>query len=240
MKTPDTTEAMPSTMDGEEFTNWCITRTALLKSLNAPALDVPYGPEWVAWVFDCSLQQAKAELDFTIQLLSKVDPHERWTPETLSVSLADICRLFGLPPDAKRNQQPTDLRLAIGVPLSGASLLEYLNDPFDPERPLEWLTPELLVLWIRWLKKKAEQYQAEGVPIEDRMTLLAPELKLVGMRLLALTCPEGLSARFNALFDVCDYLKFTSGCHDLVSGHLTDDGREVATMREFNMNEGAA
>lgn len=240
MKTPDTTVAMPSTMDGEEFTNWCITRTALLKSLNAPALDVPYGPEWVAWVFDCSLQQAKAELDFAIQLLSKVDPHERWTPETLSVSLADICRLFGLPPDAKRNQQPTDLRLAIGVPLSGASLLEYLNDPFDPERPLEWLTPELFVLWARWLKKKGEQYQTEGVPIADRMELVAPEMQVVGIRLLAFTCPEGLSARFNALFDVCDYLKFTSGCHDLVSGHLTDDGREVATMREFNMNGGAA
>jgi hypothetical protein len=240
MKTPATTEAMPSTMDGEKFTNWCVTRNALLKALNAPALDVPYGPECVGWVFDYSLQEAKSELDFGIQLLSKVDPHERWTPEILSESLADICRLFGLPPDAKRNQQPTDLRLAIGVPLSGASLLEYLNDPFDPERPLEWLTPELLVLWIRWLKKKAEQYQAEGVPIEDRMTLLAPEFKLVGMRLLALTCPEGLSGRLKALFDVCDYLKFTSGCHDLVSGHLTDDGRELATMREFNMNGGAA
>jgi hypothetical protein len=99
MKTPDTTEAMPSAMDGEKFTNWCVTRNALLNSLNAPALDVPYGPEWAEWVFDCSPQEANAELDFAIQLLSKVDPHERWTPEILDELLADACLLLGLPHD---------------------------------------------------------------------------------------------------------------------------------------------
>jgi hypothetical protein len=240
MKTPDITEAMPSAHDSADFTKWYAVRKSLIKLLNGPELDVPFGPEWVAWIFDYSLEKAKAEQELVCQLLSKIDPFELWRPSTLDRAMEEPCRLLGWPFNADRHQQPSDLRRLFGVPLSGASLFEYMNDEFDSDRPLEWMTPELFTIWRRWLIDRGRWCQSIGVPIQDRMEWVAPSLKLIGMRLLAFACPEGLAGRLESLFNDCDYLKFTSGCFDMTSGDLTEDGLEIAALREFIMIRGAA
>lgn len=240
MKTPDTTEAMPSAQDSADFTKWCNLRAQLLRLLGAPGLDIPWGPEWVAWLFDCKLPEAQ-ELQYSVVgILNKVDPHERWHPFTLDELMGEPCVLLGLPSRADIHQQPTDLRLAFPAPLNGASLNEYMTDPFDVERPLEWLTPELLLMWRQRLIDLANMQISEGLDAEERMRFAATFLKEVGLRLLAFTCPEVIGCRAKTLMDQCNWLKYTRGCFNLQSGALTDEGREVAAMREFDMNGGAA
>lgn len=238
MNTPDRNDEIAAATNTDQFLKWCALRERLIERLGAPSLGVPWCPDWLAWLFACDLQTATDDMAVVIETLSKVDKHERWSPDILVQGLEQTCRDLDLPANVRLHQQPMDLLLLFGVPLGGQSLHEYLNDPFDIRRPLEILTPELYLHFLRWLARKAAECRRLGISEGKCMQWIAPELKMVGMRLLAFTCTEGLAGRLEAVMAGSDYLKFTSGCFDSTSGALTDEGREVAALREFNMNGG--
>lgn len=209
---------------------WNQQRALALAKLNAPVADAP--PEHqVAWIFNWSLEHAKTEIQFVNDLISQVDSSEEFSQWELASAMRDACDTLGLPCDAELHEQPHQFRRLFTPPLAGSTLREYENDPFDPDRPLEHLTPELWFLWFRKVNEIAQQMVDLDVPTKDRMSSAIHELKLIGLRLLAWTWPEGVVGRLEAHCDNCDFLMYTSGCFDSISGDLLDP--ETPALREF-------
>lgn len=202
----------------------------LLRLLNAPFDCEPF-EAWVAWIFDWTPDVANENCEWANQTLSSIDPYERWCRFTLAQGLQIVCKRLGLPCDADRHDQPHLLRQLFLPPLSGESLRDYMTSPNDPQRPLEFLTPVLWLLWFTKVCEIADLYEDAGVPMEERMKRAVPDLRIVGYRMLAFAWPESAFSRIETLTSLCDYLKVTSGLFDMESGLLTDP--EAAALREL-------
>lgn len=228
MKTADTTEVSPSAESIPPV--WNRRRAAVLADLKAPFADEPWSHQ-VAWIFDYCIAEAEVETQYVRDLVAKIDRHEPWSSSTLEDGLSDICRLIGLPGYPSRHEQPALLRQMFTPPLTPMSLHEYMHDPMDSQRPLEYMTPEMVILWLGKARRLANQLVSVGVPVEDRMRIAALDLQVIGIRMLVWMWPEGVVGRIRSLWDVSNFLRHTSGLFDPESGVLTDP--EIAAEREF-------
>lgn len=201
----------------------------LLRLLKAPASESV--EVWVAWIFGWSPDVAKENCEWVNQTLAQMDPDERWSGLTLADGLQSVCRTLGLPCDTGRHEQPHMLRRLFLLPLSGESLREYMTSPDDPQRPLEFLTPALWLLWFTKVGEIAIKLDQAELPMEERIKWALPDLRIVGLRMLAFAWPEGVFTRIEAFDSICEVLESTSGLLDMDRGVLVDP--EAATMRAY-------
>lgn len=202
----------------------------LLVRLKAPAGAEQF-EEWVAWVFDWTLDVAKENCEWANETLARLNPDESWSDWTLAEGLQSVCETLGLPCDPGRNEQPYMLRKLFLLPLSGESLREYRTSSDDAQRPLEFLTPELWLLWCTKLFEIAATLDEAGVQMAERMKWAVAELRIVGYRMLAFAWPESTLSRIDVFKSLCDDLEVTSGLWDLASGQLTDP--DTAALRAY-------
>ena len=201
----------------------------LLRLLKAPASESV--EVWVAWIFGWSPDVAKENCEWVNQTLAQMDPDERWSGLTLADGLQSVCRKLGLPCDTGRHEQPHMLRRLFLLPLSGESLREYMTSPDDPQRPLEFLTPALWLLWFTKVGEIAITLDQAELSMEERIKWALPDLRIVGHRMLAFAWPEGVFSRIESFELTCEVLESTSGLLDLDTGLLVDP--QAAALRAF-------
>jgi hypothetical protein len=179
---------------------------------------------------------AREHSEWVNQTLTRMNPDERWLDFTLAEGLQSVCKKLGLPCDTERHEQPYLVGRLFLLPLSGESLREYMTSPDDTQRPLEFLTPALWLLWFTKVCEIAITLDQAELPMEERMKLAIPEIANVGARMLAFAWPDGGVGRIKAFQLNCEYLESTSGLFDLDSGQLTDP--DAAAMWTFLKGKG--
>ena len=197
--------------------------------------------QWVAWAFDWPLDDAKRHLETVESQLSEVDPHEtHFAKQMVMPGICNVCCKLGLPCDPMQHEQPYLLLKLSAIPIASLSLYEFATASGDTERPMESLTPIILLLWDVKLRECVDQYLAMRCSTDDALRDVVTDMTWVGFKLIALMWSDSVRSEVEQLLFYGEYLTFTRGCFDLESGDLTPEGREIAAMREYLFRYGRA
>lgn len=212
-------------VDDPRFDRFCCDRYLLSEKLKIDLL----GPieKLVAWTFDWSVEQAPNRISAAVALIDTLNPAEKWNPLELDLTVRDVCRRLGLPDNPDRHETPHHFFRMFPIPWAGSRLDEYRTDPFDPARPLEFLTPLLFILWLKWLNVRIREWEDSGLKLSDHFETFLLEVHIVGLKLLAFTYPDGASGRISALRESREYLSNIHGLLDLKTDVLLDRNEAV-------------
>jgi len=157
--------------------------------------------------------------------LPRFDDHDQWDRHHPEATFAGLAKKLGFPFDLMQNEQPVQVGKLWPLPIH--------SDQSDSEIEII-INRGLYVLWV----VRAEEL-ADSLPPDEALR----ELQLMGEKLAHYfgsgnrvwrECPA------EQVTEWATWLRCTHGGYDMTSGVLTDEGREVAAMREFNMTGGAA
>jgi hypothetical protein len=152
------------------------------------------------------------------------DDHDQWDRHIQIATFAGLAKKLGFPYDPLQHEQPGQVGKLWPLPIHS----EQSNSEI-----------EIIVnrgLYILW-----------AVRAEELADTLPPEAALRQLQVMS----EKLAFYYGSLNRVwrecqteqvkewATWLRCTQGGYDLASGTLTNDGREVAVMREIEMNGGA-
>jgi hypothetical protein len=157
--------------------------------------------------------------------LPRFDDHGQWDQHNPDATFAGLAEASGLPHDLAQHEQPGQVGKLFALPIHG--------DQSDSEIEII-VNRGLYVLWVTRAKELAD-----SLPHVEALH----EIQLMSEKLVHY---YGSSNRVwrecqaEQVTEWATWLKCTHGGFDMVSGVMTDEGREVAAMREFNMNGGAA
>lgn len=157
--------------------------------------------------------------------LPQFDDHYQWDAHDPIATVAGLAKKLGFPCNPAQHEQPYQVRKLWSLPIH--------SDQSDSEI-------EIIVnrgLYVMWL-----------ACTEDFVNRLPPDetlrqIQLMGEKLVHYFGSNNHVSRkcqSEQMTFWATWLRCTHGCYDMVSGNLTDEGREVAAMREFNMNGGVA
>lgn len=194
---------------------------------------------WVVWAFDWPLDDATRHLETVENQLSEVDPYDsHFAKQMVMSSISNACCKLGMPCDPMRHEQPYLVLKLFPAPIASLSLYELAKCPVDTERPMEPLTPIMLLLWEIKLHECVDQYLAIKCSTDDAMRGVVLDMKRVGFKLIAFMWSDSVRSEGEQLLFYGEYLTFTRGCFDLESGELTPEGKEVAAIREYTHRYG--
>jgi len=166
-------------------------------------------------------------LEYTIgraTCLPRFDDHDQWDRLIPMNTFAGLAKKLGFPCDPAQHGQPGQVGKLFPLPIQ--------SDQSDSE--IEIIVNRMLyVLWV----VRAEEL-ADSLPTDEALR----EVQLMSEKLVNYYGSGNLvwrECQAEQVTEWATWLKCTHGGFDMVSGLLTDEGREVAAMREFNMNGGA-
>ena len=157
--------------------------------------------------------------------LPRFDDHDQWDSNIPINTFAGLAKKLGFPFDPTQNEQPGQVGKLFALLIH--------SDQSDNEI-------EIIVnrgLFVPWTVRAEEL--ADSLPIDEALR----EIQLMSEKLVHYYGSDNRVWRERQAEQVTEWatwLKCTHGGFDMVSGVMTDEGREVAAMREFNMNGGAA
>lgn len=154
--------------------------------------------------------------------LPQFDCHDWWDGHIPIGTFAALAKKLGFPCDPAQHDQPGQVGKLFLLPIH--------SDQSDSEIEII-VNRGLYVLWAA----RAEEL-ADSLPPEEALR----EIRLMGEKLVHYYGSGNRERQAEDLIEWAKWLKCTHGGFDMSSGALTDEGREVAAMREFNMNGGAA
>lgn len=152
--------------------------------------------------------------------LPRFDDHDQWDKHDPKCTFAQLAQKLGFPFDPAQHEQPTQIGKMFPLPIH--------SDQSDCES-------EIIVnrgLYVLWAARADEL--ADSLPPDEVLR----EIQLMSEKLVHYYGSGNRVWQAEQVTEWATWLKCTHGGYDLASGVLTDDGREVAAMREFNMNGG--
>lgn len=190
---------------------------------NCPSFDE--GSEVIVpFIFGMSLPEIEQILE-SAGCLPALDDDYQWDPYDSSHHGGRLAKKLGFPCDPKKHEQPYQVARLWPLPIRS-----YQSDC------------ELEIIVNRGLRPVWEvisEQLADTLPPDEALR----QLQQIGHKLVHYFGSNNRVWRGCQADQVKEWtvwLRCTHGCYDLASGHLTDDGREVAAMREFNMDGDAA
>lgn len=157
--------------------------------------------------------------------LPRFDDHNQWDRYNPETDFARLTKKLGFPSNLAKHEQPGQLGKMFALAIhSDASNCE----------------DEIIVnreLCVHWLVRANEL--ADTLPPEKALR----EIQLMSEKLAYYYGSNNRvwrECQSEQVKEWAKWLRCTHGGYDLASGTLTDDGREVAAMRNFEMNGGAA
>lgn len=175
-------------------------------------------------IFGKSLEWTDAVFERAASL-PRSDDHDQWDRHIEIATFAGLAKKLGFPCDPLQHEQPVQVGKLWPLPIN--------SEQSDSEI-------EIIVnrgLYILW-----------ALRVEELADTLPPEAALRQIQVMG----EKLAYYYGSLNRVwrecqteqvkewATWLRCTHGGYDLASGALTDDGREVAAMRDIEINGGAA
>ena len=154
--------------------------------------------------------------------LPRFDDHDWWDRHIPDASFAGLSKKLGLPFDPAQHEQPGQVGKLCALPIN--------SDQSDSEIEII-VNRGLYVLWA----VRAEEL-ADSLPPDEALH----EIQLMGEKLAHYYGSGNRECQAEQVIEWATWLKCTYGGFDMASGALTDEGREVAAMREFDMAGGAA
>ncbi len=178
----------------------------------------------IPFIFGKPLQWAE-DIIGRSSCLPRFDDHDWWDRFIPDATYAGLAKKLGLPFDPVQNEQPGQVGKMFSLPID--------SDQSDSEIEII-VNRGLYLLWV----SRAEELASCLLPDEVLHEIQSLSEKLVhyygsGNRVWRECQAEQVT-------EWATWLKCTHGGFDMASGALTDEGREVAAMREFDMNGGAA
>ena len=177
-------------------------------------------------IYGKPLQWADAILERTAAAgIPRYDDHDQWDNYDPIDIFAQLAQKLGFPFNPAQHEQPTQIGKMFPLPIH--------SDQSDCETEII-VSRGLYVIWT----VRSEELGESLTPGEALR-----QLQVMGEKLVH------YFGSINRVWRECQaeqvkewtiWLRCTHGGYDLASGALTDDGREVAAMREFDMNGGAA
>lgn len=174
----------------------------------------------ISFIFGRSMQWVDDTIGRTT-CLPRFDNHDRWDRHIPIGTFAAFAKKLGFPCDFAQHEQPGQVGKMWPLPIhSDASNSEI----------------EIIVnrgLYVLWAVRAEEL--ADSLPSDEALR----QLQLMAEKLVH------YFGSGNRVWRECQaeqvkewaiWLRCTHGCFDIASGALTDDGREIAVLREFNMN----
>lgn len=214
MKTPSTTEAMPSAHNSANSTDDRSSRPLLQAG---PEVTVPS-------IFGMSLSEIEQILE-SAGCLPSLDDDDQWDPYDPSHHGRRLAKKLGFPCDPKKHEQPYQVARLWSLPIRS----------YQSDCELEIIVNRgLRVIW----EVRSEQL-ADTLPPDEALR----QLQQIGDKLVHYFGSNNRvwrECQADQVKEWATWLICTHGCYDLASGHLTDDGREIAALREFNMTGGAS
>lgn len=176
------------------------------------------------FIFDKPLQWLDDTIGRATCLPRFDDPNQwdRYNPET---DFARLTKKFGFPSDLAQHEQPRQVGKL--WPLSIHSDVSNCEDEIIVNRGL----------FVPWLVRANEL--ADSLPPDEALR----QIQVMGEKLAYYYGSNNRVLRECQTAQVKEWatwLRCTHGGYDLATGALTDDGREVAAMRDIEMNGGAA
>lgn len=157
--------------------------------------------------------------------LPRFDDHDQWNRHNPEATFAGLAKKTGLPHDLAQNEQPGQVGKLWALPIH--------SDQSDSEIEIvvnRWL-------YVMWAVRAEEL--ADTLPPDEALR----ELQLMGEKLVHYFGSGNRvwrECQAEQIKEWATWLRCTHGGYDMASGVLTDEGREIATMREFDMIGGAA
>lgn len=174
-------------------------------------------------IFGKSLEWADAVFD-RAECLPRSDDHDQWDRHIQIATFAGLAKKLGFPFDPLQHEQPGQLGKLWPLPIHS----EQSNSEIEII-----VNRGLYVLWAILTEELADT-----LPPEEALR----QLQVIGEKLAYYYGSDNRVWRECQAEQVKEWaiwLRCTHGGYDLASGNLTDDGREVAAMREVDMNGGA-
>jgi hypothetical protein len=157
--------------------------------------------------------------------LPRFDDHDQWDRYIQIATFARLAKKLCFPFDLTQNEQPGQVGKLWPLPIH--------SDQSDNEI-------EVIVnrgLYVLWLVRAEEL--ADSLPTHEALR----EIQLMSEKLFQYYGSGNRvwrECQREQVTEWATWLKCTHGGFDMASGALTDEGGEVAAMREFDMNGGAA
>lgn len=157
--------------------------------------------------------------------LPRFDEHDQWDRHIPIATFARLARKLGFPHDLAQHEQPGQVGKLWPLPIH--------SDQSDNEI-------EIIVnrgLYVLWAARADEL--ADSLPPAEALR----EIQLMSEKLVHYYGRNNrvwLECQAEQVTKWATWLKCTHGGFDMASGALTDEGREIAAIREFDMNGGAA
>lgn len=151
--------------------------------------------------------------------LPRFDDHDQWDRYNPETDFARITEKLGFPADLVQHEQPRQVGML--CPLSTHSDASDRVDATIVNRGL-------YVLWVA----RSNELAATLPPEEALREIQLMSEKLVHYYGINKYQRECLAEQVN---EWATWLRCTHGCYGTASGALTDEGRDIAAMREFNM-----
>ncbi len=151
--------------------------------------------------------------------LPRVDDHDQWNRYNPETDFAKLAKELDFPFDPAKFEQPRQVGKL--WPLSIHSDASDCEDEIIVNRGL-------YVLWVA----RSNELAATLPPEEALREIQLMSEKLVHYYGINKHQRECLSEQVT---EWATWLRCTHGCYDTASGALTDEGRDIAAMREFNM-----
>lgn len=214
MKTPDTNEAMPSAHDSANFTD---------DRSSWPSLQA--GPEVIVlFIFGISLPEIEQILE-SAGCLPSLDDDDQWDRYDPSHHGRRLAKKLGFPCDLTKHEQPYQVAKLWSLPIRS-----YQSDC------------ELEIIVNRGLRPLWEvisEQLADTLPPDEALR----QLQQIGNKLVHYFGSNNRvwrECQADQVKEWAIWLICTQGCYDLTSGDLTEDGLEIAALREFIMDRGTA
>lgn len=153
------------------------------------------------------------------------DDHDWWDRFIPDTTFARLAQKLGYPHDLAQHEQPGQVGKLFALPIH--------SDQSNSEIEII-VNRDMCVAWV----VRADEL-ADSLPPAEALH----EIQLMSERLVHYYGSNNHDRRECQAEQVTEWatwLKCTHGGFDMASGALTDEGREVAAMREFNMNGDAA
>lgn len=173
------------------------------------------------FIYGKPLQWLEDIIGRAAKCLPRFDDHDWWDRFIPDATFAGLARKLGYPHDLAQHEQPGQVGKLFALPIH--------SDQSDNEI-------EIIVnrgLYVAWVARAVEL--ADSLPPAEALH----EIQLMSEKLVHYY-GSGNRGQAEQVTKWATWLKCTHGGFDMASGALTDEGRDVAAMREFDMNGGAA